>query len=137
MPTVISQAFPGFARDGAGFASQSGSRYDAADLEVAHERSVDEVLRGEPGVSITKAGGNGAGLLYLRGVGGQGVLTLDGLPVPDTLPGVLNLNALLPDGLQTLEVNRGFGPASKAFASLGGAVRLIPREAHDNSAGRR
>lgn len=131
LPKVSIRAQQATAADSPG---QSISQYDEADLAIGHERSVDEVLRGEPGVSVTKGGNNGGGLLYLRGAGGQGLLTLDGLPVPDTLPGVLNLNALLPDGLQGIEVNRGFGPASQPFSSLGGAIRMISRAAVDDSA---
>lgn len=64
------------------------------DLSIAHERSVDEVLRGLPGLGVTKGGNFGLGMIYARGASGQGLVTLDGLPVPDTLPGVINLNAL-------------------------------------------
>ncbi|CAI8775128.1 protein of unknown function [Methylocaldum szegediense] len=72
-------------------------------------------------------------MLYLRGAGGQGLVTLDGLPVPDSLPGVIHLNALLPDGLQYVEVSRGFGPASQPFSSHRGAIRMISRTALNNS----
>jgi vitamin B12 transporter len=92
---------------------------------------VDEVLRGEPGLAITQGGAYGLGWLYLRGAGGQGLMTLDGLPVPDSLPGIANLNALLLDGLQHVEVDRGFGPASQPFSSLGGAIRMTSRDAFD------
>lgn len=115
-------------------ANRNTTLYDEADLGIAHERTVEEVLRGEPGVSITQSGAFGYGQLYLRGIGGQGLVTLDGLPVPDSLPGVLNLNAMLPDGMQQIEVSRGFGPASRPFSSLGGSIALTSRTAVDDSA---
>jgi vitamin B12 transporter len=104
------------------------------DLAIAHERSIDEVLRGHPGIGVTKGGASGLGLLQVRGVGGQGMVLLDGMPVPDTLPGVLNLNALLPEAQESIRINRGFGPASRAFSSLGGSVDLTSRSARDDSA---
>ena len=115
-------------------AGQNTTLFDEADLAIGHERTVDEVLRGEPGVTVTKSGAFGVGTLSLRGAGGQGLLTLDGLPVADSAPGVVNLNALLPDGLQSLEVDRGFGPASQTFSALGGAIRMTSREATIDSA---
>ncbi len=104
------------------------------DFAIAHERTLDEVLRGLPGLGISKGGTFGAGWLQVRGVGGQGLITLDGMPVPDTLPGVVNLNALLPDGLESSDVRRGFGPASRPFAALGGAIDMVSRTARDDSA---
>jgi vitamin B12 transporter len=118
-----------------GYWEQSGGEYFAEqDLAIAHERSIDEVLRGYPGIGITKGGASGLGLLHVRGVGGQGLLSLDGMPVPDSLPGIVNMNALLPDGQESVQVSRGFGSASRAFASLGGAIDLTSRSARDNSA---
>lgn len=108
--------------------------YDETKLEMGHERSVDEILRGEPGITVIKAGGNGIGPVSLRGANGQGLITLDGLPVPDSVPGAPNLNAILPDGLRQMEVHRGFGPASRPFSTLGGVIRMISRDAIDNSA---
>lgn len=106
--------------------------YDDTYLALGHERTVDEVLLGEPGVSVNK-GAFGVGLLALRGAAGQGLMTLDGLPVPDSLPGITNLNAVLPDGLERVEVERGFSTASRAFAALGGGIRMRSRQAVDNS----
>lgn len=104
------------------------------DLAIAHERTVDEVLRGERGIGVTKGGAAGIGLLQVRGVGGQGLVFLDGMPVPDTLPGVINLNALLPEAQESIRINRGFGPASRAFSALGGSIDLTSRNARDDSA---
>ncbi len=117
--------------------SASGNRphhtYTEADLGVAHERTVEEVLQGEPGLSVTKTDAEGISNLHLRGAGGQGLLSLDGMPVLYSLPGITSLDAVLPDGLQSVEVDRGFAPASQAFAALGGSVRLTSRPANSNS----
>lgn len=104
------------------------------DLSVADERSVDEILRGLPGVSISKGGAFGLGVIYARGVGGNGLITLDGMPIPDSVPGVVNLNALLPDGLESIDIGRGFSPAARAFSSLGGSIRMTSRDARSDNA---
>lgn len=115
--------------------SETGTTFfTEQDLSIAHERSIDDVLRGHKGLAVTKGGASGLGLLHVRGVGGQGLVSLDGMPVPDSLPGIVNLNALLPDGQESVEVSRGFGSASRTFASLGGAIDLTSRSARDNSA---
>ncbi len=107
--------------------------YDQADLAVAHERTVEEVLQGEPGFSVIKTDGEGISNLHLRGIGGQGLLSLDGIPILDSLPGMTNLDAVLPDGLQSVEVDRGFAPVSQSFSALGGAIRMMSRSARDDS----
>jgi outer membrane cobalamin receptor len=104
------------------------------DLLIAHERSVDEVLRGLPGINISEGSTFGLGVVHVRGVGGQGLITLDGMPIPDTAPGAVNLNALLPDGLEGITVSRGFAPASNAFPSMGGSIRMTSRDALDSGA---
>ncbi len=116
------------------YASQNSEIYDKADLEVAHERTIDDILTGERGIAITKPGSQGTGRVYLRGVGGRGLLTLDGIPIPDSVPNAMNLGILIPDALGEMEVTRGFSPASRAFSALGGAIRLTSRDATDNSA---
>lgn len=132
LPTVTSEALRPIG--GVGYsAGRSITEFDEANLNIAHERTVDEVLRGHPGIVVSKGGGFSAGPLYLRGATAQGTLTLDGLPIPDTVPGVVNLNALIPDGLESLTVSRGFGPAYQPFSALGGAIQLTSRNADDNS----
>ncbi len=119
----------------AGFTEKTGTTHlTQEDLAIAQERTVDETLRGLPGIGVTKGGTFGLGLLHVRGVGGQGLVFLDGMPVPDSLPGVVNLNALLPDGQDRIEIKRGFNPASRTFGSLGGSIDLTSRTAKDDSA---
>jgi vitamin B12 transporter len=119
----------------AGFTEKIGTTHlTQEDMAVAHERTVDEVLRGLPGIGVTKGGTFGLGLLQVRGVGGQGLVLLDGMPVPDSLPGVINLNALLPEGQESIQINRGFNPASRTFSSMGGSINLTSRSARNDSA---
>ncbi len=116
------------------YSSQQHEVYDKADLAIAHERTIDNLLNAEQGISITKPGSQGTGRIYLRGVGGRGLLSLDGIPLPDSVPNAMNLGILIPDGLDEMDVMRGFAPASNTFAALGGAIKLTSRDATDNSA---
>jgi outer membrane cobalamin receptor len=114
------------------FPSQNATIFEQDKLEIGHERNLDDILEGEPGVAITKQ--YSVGRLYLRGESGMGTLTLDGLPVPDGTPNTINLNSQIPDGLESVEVTRGASVASRPFSALGGTIRTVSREAKDNSA---
>jgi len=115
------------------YPSQNTDIYDEKKLNIAHERLIDDVLSGERGISITKPATQGTGRIYLRGDGGRGLVTLDGIPIAEALPNTVNLSILIPESLGEMEVARGFSPASRAFSALGGAIRLTSREAIDNS----
>ncbi|TAN66663.1 MAG: TonB-dependent receptor [Methylobacter sp.] len=116
------------------YSSQNSQLYNETKLGLAHEQTIDEVLTGERGIAITKPGTQGTGRIYLRGVGGRGLMMLDGIPLLDSVPNAMNLNAVIPDGLSEMEVTRGFAPVSRPFAALGGAIRMTSRNATDNSA---
>ena len=113
------------------FPSQNATLFEQDKLEIGHERNLDDILEGEPGVAITKQ--YSVGRLYLRGESGMGTLILDGLPVPDGTPNTINLNSQIPDGLENMEVTRGANVASRPFSALGGTIRTVSREAKDNS----
>lgn len=115
------------------YASQNNDIFDEKTLGIAHERLIDDVLSGERGISITKPGTQGTGRIYLRGDGGRGLVSLDGIPIAEALPNTVNLGVLIPESLGEMEVTRGFSPASRAFSALGGTIRLTSREAIDNS----
>lgn len=102
------------------------------ELSVAHERSITDVLQGFPGISSTKVGGFGqTGALFMRGAGGQGLITLDDIPLLLSVPGFLNLDTLPTEAIQTAEIERGPGAAYYPFQSLGGAIRLYTRDRQD------
>lgn len=133
LPEVTIQApAPYYWMEKASTANRPTTVYDESDLNIAHERTVDEVLQGEPGLGVIKTDAEGIGNLHIRGVGGQGLMSLDGMPILSSLPGITNLNAVLPEGLQRMEVSRGFAPASQGFSALGGSIRMTSREAINN-----
>lgn len=109
------------------YPSANQSFYNEKQLEIGHERSVDEILEGEPGVNIQRQSNNGR--LFIRGVNGAGTLSLDGMPMLDSQKNTLNLTSQIADGLESVEVNRGPAQASHAFAALGGEVKMRSKQA--------
>lgn len=99
------------------------------ELAVAHERSMTDVLHGFSGLTSSKIGGFGqVGSLYVRGAGGQGLITLDDIPLLLSIPGFFNLDTLPVEAIGRAEIERGPGAAYYPFQSLGGAVRLYTQE---------
>ncbi|MGZ8881749.1 MAG: TonB-dependent receptor plug domain-containing protein [Methylosarcina sp.] len=102
------------------------------DLSIAHERSITDVLQGYPGLSSSKIGGFGqVGALFMRGAGGQGLVTLDDIPLLLSIPGFFNLDTLPIEAIETAEIERGPGAAFYPFQSLGGAIRLYTQDRPD------
>ena len=88
------------------------------DISIAHERSIADVLQGFPGISSTKTGGFGqVGSVFMRGTGGQGLVTLDDIPLLLSVPGFLNLDTLPTEAIQDAEIERGPGAAYYSFQS--------------------
>lgn len=99
------------------------------ELAVAHERSMTDVLQGFSGLTSNKIGGFGqVGSLYIRGAGGQGLITLDDVPLLLSIPGFFNLDTLPVEAIGRAEIERGPGAAYYPFQSLGGALRLYTQE---------
>ncbi|ESS71432.1 vitamin B12 transporter BtuB [Methyloglobulus morosus KoM1] len=105
---------------------------DEEDISIAHERSIADVIQGFPGISSSKVGGFGQiGALNIRGAGGQGMVTLDGIPLLQSVPGFLNLDTLPTEAIQKAEIERGPSSAYHSFQALGGAIRLYTQDRQD------
>ena len=103
----------------------SSQLLDDEDIAVAHERTITDVIQGLPGISSSRAGGFGQTQpLNIRGASGQGVVTLDGLPLLQSAPGFLNLDTLPSEAIQQAEIERGASAAYHSFQALGGAINL-------------
>ncbi len=124
LPEITIVASPNFSNE------QTGVReLDEEDLSVAHERSIVDILDGHPGVATAKFGGYGlpSGIL-LRGANGQGMITLDGIPLFQSLPSAQNMDTLPVEALQKAEIERGPGSVQNSFQALGGAIRLYTKD---------
>lgn len=100
-----------------------------AEIAVAHERSIADALQGLPGLTMGKGGGYGqTSALFVRGVGGQGVVTLDDIPLLFSLPGLLNLDSLPTEAISRAEIQRGPSASHYSFQALGGTIRLFTQD---------
>lgn len=108
---------------------------EEADLSIAHERTLGEVIKGFPGISLTQGGGFGQQTaVQIRGAGGQGVMTLDDIPLLQAMPGLQNLDSLPVETLGSVEIERGPSAAYHAFQALGGAIRLYTQDRENTGA---
>jgi len=87
------------------------------------------VLSRAPGVRVQSLGGLGQfSAVQIRGSSAQQVqVYLDGVPLGDSMFGVVDLSTEPLDGLDRIEVFRGYVPIAFGGATLGGAVNLASR----------
>jgi vitamin B12 transporter len=99
------------------------------DMHTYHHPSVDEALRGLPGVEIRRSGGFGkTSAVAIRGANANQVQVLvDGVRVKSPTLGQLDLSDLAPDLIERIEVIRG--PQSTLYGAdaIGGVVHVITR----------
>ena len=108
---------PGFSRASPVDLDRSGRAAD--DLASAFERT--------PGVRVRSLGGLGqfSGLQIRGSSSAQVQVFLDGVPQTDGYGGVSDLASLSLDGLQRVEIYRGYVPIEFGGATIGGAVDLV------------
>jgi vitamin B12 transporter len=104
------------------------------ELSIAHEPSITNVLEGFPGISMTRSGYGQQSALLMRGAGGQGLVTLDDIPLLPSLPGLQNLDTLPTEALQKAEIERGPAAVYYPFQALGGAIRLYTQDREESGA---
>ena len=85
------------------------------------------VLAQTVGVRVRQYGGLGSfATVSIRGSSSNQVdVYLDGVPLADAYTGVTNIGDLPLDGLERIEVYRGFTPPQLGSSSIGGAVNLV------------
>lgn len=112
------------------------------DLDRQLVRDIKDLVRYEPGVSVTSSFGRfGLGGFRIRGLDGNRVLIqTDGIPVPDSFAigsfASANRNFVDLDTLKAVEIVRG--PSSSLYGSdaLGGVVSFITKDPSDYLDGR-
>jgi vitamin B12 transporter len=111
---------------------QSVTVLDDAELSRRQTRTVADILRTVPGVSITRNGGIGATTsVFIRGAeSDQTVALIDGVKLndPSSPGGGFNFGNLLVGNIERIEVLRG--PSSVLWGSqaIGGVVNMITRQ---------
>jgi vitamin B12 transporter len=102
---------------------------DRAEIERRQARSIDDALRGVPGVAIANTGGRGQPTtLFLRGTDSDHVLVLvDGVKVGSATLGIAPFQDIPIDQVERIEVVRG--PRSSLYGSeaIGGVIQIFTR----------
>ena len=104
---------------------------DRADIERLQPQSLQDLLRGTPGLSIANNGGPGKNTsLFLRGSEAGHVLVLiDGVKIGSATAGVPAIQDIPVDQIERIEIVRG--PFSSLYGSeaIGGVIQIFTRRA--------
>ena len=113
----------------------SASVITAEDIEAKKQTSVDEILKGIPGLDIAQNGGPGTtASVFLRGADSKNTLVLvDGVMLndPSSPNRNANIGALTADNIERIEVIRG--PSSVLYGSnaTAGVINIITKKGKD------
>ncbi|PHS16352.1 MAG: hypothetical protein COA86_11985 [Kangiella sp.] len=106
------------------------------DIEKNLVRDIRDLVRYEPGITVSGTGRFGLSGFNIRGISGDRILTLvDGVPVPDEFsfgPALsARRNFVDVDSLKAVEIIRG--PASSLYGSnaMGGLVAFVTKDPYD------
>ncbi len=118
-----------------GYQGETGSSttvITAEDLKKTGKRTVLEVLRDLPGLSIMQSGSFGGGTsIFLRGTKpGHTLVMLDGVELNDPMgtDRSFNLAHLLTDNIERIEVVRGAQSTLYGSDAMGGVINIITRK---------
>lgn len=96
-------------------------------LQQTELPDLNGALRQDPSVTLNQGSAQMASNLSLRGAGGQGMLTLDGVPLFSDFVGVYSLQRYSLDELDRVTVSHSFDGSSNNSRTLGGAIHLHTR----------
>lgn len=100
------------------------------DIERSQAQSVQDLLRGEPGISVTNNGGPGKSTaVFLRGTESDHVLVLiDGVKVGSATLGTAAFQDIPVEQIERIEIVRG--PRSSLYGSeaIGGVIQIFTRK---------
>ena len=114
--------------------SQTSITRDA--LELAQMPDISNVLRSQAGIAINQGSGQMMSSISLRGSGGagQGLITLDGVPLFGNFAGLYSLSHYSLDALDYISLTRGAGGDRHGSRTLGGTIHLQTRQfQHDDT----
>jgi hemoglobin/transferrin/lactoferrin receptor protein len=109
---------------------------DAKQIEDELANGIDDLIRYEPGVSVSGGGRFGLNSFSIRGVGGDRVLTLvDSTPTADEFsfgPFLSSRRDFVDiDALKSVEIVRGPGSSVYGSTAIGGVVNFITKQPID------
>jgi vitamin B12 transporter len=97
-------------------------------LQAAEMPDLNSVLKKQSGLTLTQGTGQIPTKISLRGSsGGQGLITLDGVPLFGNIAGYYSLSHYPLDALDQVTVTRGSGGERHGSRTLGGAIHLQTR----------
>lgn len=108
----------------------SVSVVNGQDFQTYHYPTVDEALRGVPGVEIRRSGAYGKTTsVTIRGANANQVQVLvDGVRVKSPTLGQVDLSDLSPDLIERIEIIRGAQSTLYGADAIGGVVNIITRK---------
>lgn len=100
------------------------------DLQATGKADLNGVLRSQTGLMLNQGSGQMMTGISLRGAGsgGQGMVTLDGVPLFGNFAGLYSLSHYPLDALDKVTVTRGPGGERHGSRTLGGAIHLQTRK---------
>lgn len=98
--------------------------------------SAADYLADAVGCHVKSTGGYGAySSASIRGASSKQVrIFIDGIPLPQSQSGVVDLGNLPINSIERIEVYRGFGPNDLSGSSIGGMINLVTRSAKADNA---
>jgi outer membrane cobalamin receptor len=102
------------------------------DLQAAQTPDLNSTLKSQPGLMLTQGGGQMPNSMSMRGSSGagQGLLTLDGVPLFGNFAGFFSLTHYPLDAFEKVIIKRGSGGERHGSQTLGGVIHLQTRQFH-------
>ncbi len=100
------------------------------ELQASEMPNLNGLLRNQGGLNLAQGSGQMTTGISLRGAGGsgQGLITLDGVPLFGNFSGLFSLSHYALDALDKVTVTRGSGGERHGSRTLGGAIHLQTRQ---------
>lgn len=106
-----------------------GKQWDRDALQATEMPNLNGVLRNQTDLTLNQGSAQMATGISLRGAsGGQGLVTLDGVPLFANFAGFYSLSHYSPDALDSITVTSGLGGERHSSRTLGGAIHLQTRQ---------
>ncbi len=108
------------------------TEFNRSSLNNANAADLNGLLRGQGGVGLAQSNSSMTSTLVLRGAGGGlGLVTLDGVPLFNSLTSFFPLSHYPLDFLGRVNVSRGFAGEDSSSRTLGGSINLYTRQLGD------